>query len=1022
MERGALTDTSFTGFEVERLLAEGASARVYLARDVTLDRRVALKVFHPLPGDPSQFLREAQLTAQLDSPFIARVLQSGTTSVGHLFLVLEYVPGGTLTELARAGSLDDTGRLRLATDVCEGLSYLHARNLVHGDLKPDNVLVGADGRLRLADFGLATLAGQRGHGRGSGIWLSPQRWTAQHQLTAADDIWSFGVLLAELLTGSVPWTAQAVSQAVFSSVALEPPALPGPLGALAKSCVAWAPERRPTSQEVLERLRGLELKAHPPFRGLTAFLESDAADFHGRDEDTERALELLAKPAPLIVVGPSGVGKSSFAHARLVPRFRAQRSNVRALTFRPGAHPLRSLAATLGQDALGERLLEDPGHLAVVMRAATRTRGDGVLLVVDQLEEAFTLCDERERASFFAALTSLRAEEGVRLLLLVREDFLGRVFQTELASRQPAVLGLRPLGVEQLERAIVEPLRRCAGSLEPPTLARRIALDVVAQPAALPLLQFVCHTLWDRRDERAVMRGEQYEQSGGAAGMLAAYAQDFLETLGPAAKEDARATLLSMVNPDGTRRPAARATLPASSVDELIKRRLLVAREEGTEAVVELAHESLTTLWPALRTWLLDSNDARRVQHDLEVASERWERLGARDADTWRESVSHARTKLDRLPLSPRAERYLSASEAVRLRAERRRRTLFAVALGTAVAVAVGATLLALRFRENERRAVAQQAELREIAENLGEVELQFAPFDWDGHAVTPARVPPMNRSWRLWPVDPSDRERPLRNQPLAVQNLELREDGAVFLAPGGDAFLEVYERGGTCGSSWLRLLHLPGYAERRRKERFVARIEVPTCRASQSGEVLLRDGLWLDATEVPNAVFAPFESQLLWTGYTRVLPPETRTLEVGAGPLGPVTGIDALTAAAFCRYLGKRLPSADEWKEADRAPRRSGRANVDDEKDIWAGPTLVSDEGLDVTTQGIRGLDGNVQEWTSTNSDFDPRQATRFALGGDWTMPVAVAGDIRLVNRHPPQVIDFALGVRCARGTADEW
>jgi predicted Ser/Thr protein kinase len=1021
------TGTVLGGFRVERLLGEGSTAHVYLARDTTLGRAVALKVFKPnaLEHGTERFLAEARLTASLDHPHVVRVLQSGTTGDSP-FLALEYVEGTSLGEALGQGPIDLTRSLDIAIGIMEGLVCLHERGLVHGDLKPDNVLVPVDGRVRLADFGLTTAIGQRGGGLGSGAWLSPQRWRGDHSLDAADDVWAFGVILVQLLAGEPPWSARAVSEASFARVPLEPPRVPGPLGKLAADCLAWKPEERPRAPQLLERLQRTRGEVRPPFRGLAAFGEDDGDDLHGREEEGSAAAALLRAHPLVLVTGPSGVGKSSFVHAGVVTRLRREGRAV--VTLRPGARPLDSLARALGEDGAAARLKEAPARATRLVSLALKAGRRPITLVVDQLEEAFTLAPEEDRQAFFAALAAACAIGAGTTLLLVRDDFLGRVFQTSLGALQPAVLALRPLSLEALERAIRAPVLRCRGTFSPPSLPSRIAQEVFLQPAPLPLLQFICRALWERRDvEQCVLRGSDYEQLGGAAGALVARAHDVLRSLDAEARARMRALLLEVVNPDGTRRPRSRGELrDGGLIDELVASRLLVVRQEAETAMVELAHESLTTLWPDLRRWIEESTEAHRLQRDLENAAERWERLGRRREDTWRgDPVASLRARLAGLSVSERAERFLEASEHEALAAGTARKRVITAVLVGAVALAIGSTTLAIRFRENERRAIEQQEQLTTIAENLGDVELTFAPFEWDGRSVTPVEVKSLDLSWRLWPADSADRDRPRLEHPLQIGRLQRwsptpHSTTVRFEAPGGDAFLEIFGRGGGCDSSWVRLRGLPGHTERRRGRVYVARVPVPTCHASSLDEVSVGTGLWIDRTESTNALFAPFESMLAPMGYERLLAPETPSLREASLPMGPVTGIDAKTAAAYCRFLGKRLPSANEWERAWGAP-TAGEPNLES-GDPWPGPASVDDPRLEVSALGLRALDGNVREWTSTPSELDDRQLLFKVMGGDWTLPPSMLESVRFGNRNHPYSMDFALGVRCARRTNLEW
>src|SRR5262249_28154019 len=138
---------------------------------------------------------------------IARVLDGGTTDEGLPYLVMEYVDGRALPDYARDEQLDLRGRLRLFAQVCEAVQYAHERQVIHRDLKPGNILVDRPGRVRLLDFGIATLAGAGDHGitvTSGGSALMTPRYASPEQLrgeaaTAATDIFSLGIILDELL-------------------------------------------------------------------------------------------------------------------------------------------------------------------------------------------------------------------------------------------------------------------------------------------------------------------------------------------------------------------------------------------------------------------------------------------------------------------------------------------------------------------------------------------------------------------------------------------------------------------------------------------------------------------------------------------------------------------------------------------------------------------------------------------------------------------------------------------------------
>src|SRR6201994_2288841 len=196
-------------YELIRPLGHGAMATVDLAHDVELDRPVALKrLAENFARDEElrrRFVREARLAARLSHPNVVRVFDVGEDE-GRPFIAMEYVEGETLAELiARRGRLPAGEAGTLGTQLCAGLAASHAAGLVHRDVKPQNLLLGTDGVLKLGDFGIAvghegtrlTLAGTV---LGTVGYLAPEQARGE-QVTAAADIYALGAVLYELLTG-----------------------------------------------------------------------------------------------------------------------------------------------------------------------------------------------------------------------------------------------------------------------------------------------------------------------------------------------------------------------------------------------------------------------------------------------------------------------------------------------------------------------------------------------------------------------------------------------------------------------------------------------------------------------------------------------------------------------------------------------------------------------------------------------------------------------------------------------------
>jgi serine/threonine-protein kinase len=226
-------------------------AVVDLARDVDLDRLVALKrLAENLSRDEDlrrRFLREARLAARLNHPNVVRVFDVGVDD-GLPFIAMEYVEGETLAELvARRGRLPAAEAAGLGVQMCAGLAAVHAAGLVHRDVKPQNLLLGREGTLKLGDFGIAlgeegtrlTLAGTV---LGTIGYLAPEQARGE-QVTAAADIYAVGAVLYELLTGRPP----------ERDVPLRLRGVPSALAAVVTDCLAERPGDRPASAAALAR-------------------------------------------------------------------------------------------------------------------------------------------------------------------------------------------------------------------------------------------------------------------------------------------------------------------------------------------------------------------------------------------------------------------------------------------------------------------------------------------------------------------------------------------------------------------------------------------------------------------------------------------------------------------------------------------------------------------------------------------------------------------------------------------------
>ncbi|MBL4687536.1 MAG: protein kinase, partial [Nannocystaceae bacterium] len=353
-------------FRLMRPIARGGMGEVYLARDTQLGRRVALKIIrteHEGSEDATRSLMfEAQTIARFSHPNIVTVFAVGTFEE-RPYLALEYLEGDNLEDrlAERRPSLREA--LRVTQSICDAVAEAHAHGVLHLDLKPANVIIPSDGRLRVLDFGLAKIvrdvarAGlddQATVGWGTPAYTAPEQWQRE-EVTGATDVWSLGVMLFELLCGRLPWEhpspiqmGQAICSSELAPRVSEVADVPPEAAELVARCLTKDPRARPTANEVREVLAELQGASGPasaeesPFRGLLPFASRHARMFFGRGAETAAFIERARHHGVLPIIGPSGSGKTSFVQAGVIPRLREQGDWV-VLRMRPGSRPFQTL-------------------------------------------------------------------------------------------------------------------------------------------------------------------------------------------------------------------------------------------------------------------------------------------------------------------------------------------------------------------------------------------------------------------------------------------------------------------------------------------------------------------------------------------------------------------------------------------------------------------------------------------------------------------------------------------------------
>jgi WD40 repeat protein/DNA-binding SARP family transcriptional activator len=778
------------GYRVLEQVGEGAFGEVFRASQPYVSRDVAVKVIHRHLANDPEFIRrfetEAQLVARLEHPHIVPLYDYWREPSGA-YLVMRFLRGGSLREALTGGPLVPAKVAAITSQVAQALVSAHRRGVVHRDVKPANILFDEEGNAYLSDFGIAKeLAAAQTSSRGGTpspflFYLSPEE-VRGHPPTTRADIYSLGVVVYEMLAGRHPYAdtpADAIAQKhlreplpSLASIGLPPSVDEIVARATAKDPEARFPDASALSSALQVALGDGALAVAPvvtearnPYKGIAPFLEADAADFFGREVMVARLLARMRRSATrlLVVAGPSGSGKSSLVRAGLVPAVRQGglpgSEQWFVVEMVPGQHPFLELAQALLRVASEETSLElaqeiegsEHGLGAAVERILP---GDGseLLLVIDQLEELFTLVEREDvRARFIANVVRAATDPSsrMRVVATIRADFYDRPLLyrglAELVREETEVVV--PLDADELQRAVTGPAERVGVSLEPGLVAQLVA-DVAGEPGSLPLLQFALTELFERR-KGPVISLEAYREIGGVTSALARAADETFLALPEAAQEATRQLFLRLVTLDeahDTRRRVLRAELTALQMEAGPMEAALEAfggarllsfdRDPQSRApTVEVAHEALLREWQRFRGWIDAAREDLRTERRIDAAAREWRESGRNP------SFLASGSRLERfetivegsaVAIAPDEREFVEASiaeresqraeEAARLARERslerrslrRLRGLVAV-LALAAVVATALTFTAARERGRAERE-ARLAVARELA------------------------------------------------------------------------------------------------------------------------------------------------------------------------------------------------------------------------------------------------------------------------------------------------------------------
>jgi formylglycine-generating enzyme required for sulfatase activity len=932
-EHGALLAGLGARFEHVRFLGRGGMGVVHLARDGELDRLVAVKrIAVPGPVVGSRLHREARLAAKIEHRNVVAVYDVSVAE-DALYIISEYIEGPGLHQVETP--VPWTKALAWGLDLARGLAAAHERGVLHRDIKPANAILDErTQQAKLIDFGVAKLVaddarprapareplraptapdGARDPGHavddeatetggtgtlpgarpGTPRYQAPELWDGQPASTRTD-VYALGALLHELCTGQKPRVME--DPGARSAMRLGEDEVDPRFAHIVNRCLALDPARRYASGVELAAALG-ELQAAPiapenPYRGLLCFQERHRGLFFGRELDVARIVERARVEPFLLLVGESGVGKSSLAHAGVLPR-------------------LRQGALDPRRDWTIHAMVPGRRPLAALRRALSQRDGAGLVLFIDQLEELVTVSEPEEARGAQALLAELAARGGrggqdgrdgqeperVRVLAAVRGDYLTRLAEMPAlgALLEKHLYFVRALDPAGIRAAIVEPARRTGVTFESDALVEALQQATTGARGGMPLLQFALAELWAARDRaRSVITRQSLDEIGGVAGALARHADAVLAELPRREQHDAAQRILTRLVAvhHRTRNRCTRHDLVSEDamgqgvLEHLVDKRLVVCHRSEGEWVYSIAHEALLAAWPTLRGWLDRESELSMLRGHLADAAQRWQALHRSNETLWGQRLVRQAERI--------ASSELSANEAAFLAASRRKvfRARWLVRAIVAGVVALGLGIYGVS-RYQARRELCDQVDghIRATRRTLTRAStLREAYFD--ARAQVEARLQAGDDDWTLaWQtvlaLDPQvmDKYRELTQDAEAAYALDPgRRDVRELLA-------RVLEERAWFADATGRheerenLLERLAALDAKRAERWHAPVPVKVTTESGGGTIELHKYIWRpDApfeTEVIKTAASPLESALAPGSYLVIVQASGERAEV---------------------------------------------------------------------------------------------------------------------------------------------
>lgn len=734
-----VVERSVPGYELRQLIGTGQLGEVHRAYQPSVGREVALRVFGRSMVSHPQFVRRFETAAQritrVEHPHVVPLLDYWREP-NRAVMVCRLMTGGDLGQRIPPDGFGPTQTLEIAETIASAVGSAHRHGVVHGRIRPENVLFDSEDNAFVADLGVDEICA-------GVITFASSAYDAPERLggalaTPASDIYSLGVLVEHLLGGSPPPMDEALGVAE------------SPASAVIRRATDPDPGRRQQSiDELIGELRdAFSAQAPPsatfvpvrnPYRGLEAFEQADSDDFYGRDRSVAEMVAVLQHEPLLIVVGPSGIGKSSAVKAGLLPALAggavpgSDRWLVTELV--PGREPIEQLAAALGRvasnelpDVVGALLSESRSLSAMIDELAPGN--PGVLIVIDQLEELFTqTIDDADRRAFLRMLvdTAQTPDSSVRLVATLRADYFDRPlaypgFDNAIYGRSVALGAMSP---EELADAVRLPASAVGAQIEP-AVVDRIVADAELQPGALPLVQHTLSELFQARTTNTITVTD-LNAVGGVAGAIGRRAEKIYQSFDARRRDAVELVFLRLVSVTeehgDTRRRVRRTELEQTGIapddldavlSEYGSHRLLTFDRDPASRTptVELAHEALLTDWQRFVGWIDEAREDLLTRRRVESAAHDWINAGTESSFLFsggRLELAEAWAAGSRFELGDDERRFLVASrekvERDRIRRTRRRRGVISVLAMAAVAATVLAAFAVVQQRNAEQQA-----------------------------------------------------------------------------------------------------------------------------------------------------------------------------------------------------------------------------------------------------------------------------------------------------------------------------